>query len=92
MVKCPLGVYAQISRSTVHLELKGLHKIAVVSSGEKACLITFACQELDEGLMIELTFASISNPIGGEVSLKLDGVGNLLSNHNPIESLFPTYQ
>lgn len=68
----------------MHLELKGMHKIVVASSGEKACLITSACQELDEGLMIELTFASIGNPISGEVSLKLDGVGNHLSNHNPI--------
>ena len=41
--------------------------------------------------MIKLTLATIGNPIGGEVKLNLDGVGNHLSKHSPIDSSFPTY-
>ena len=73
-----------------HLEIKGMPKIVLASSEEKACRITSACQVLDEGLMIKLTLATIGNPIGAEVKLNLDGVGNHLSKHSPIESPFPT--
>ena len=41
--------------------------------------------------MIKLTLATIGNPIGGEVKRNLDGVGNHLSKHSPIDSPFPTY-
>ena len=90
-MKWPLDVYAQIKRSMGNLEIKGMRKIVLASSEEKACQITSAYQVLDEGLMIKLTLATIGNPIGGEVKLNLDGVGNHLSKHSPIDSSFPTY-
>ena len=90
-MKWPLDVYAQIKRSTGHLEIKGMPKIVLASSEEKACQITSAYQVLDERLMIKLTLATIGNPIGGEVKRNLDGVGDHLSKHSPIDSPFPTY-
>lgn len=74
-----------------YLELKGMPKIVLASSREKACLIASACQVLNKRLIVELALASIGNPIDGKANLNLDGVGKHLSNHSPIDSPFPTY-
>ena len=87
----PFGVYAHTSRSRGKQELKGMLRMDWTSGGRKTCLTKSICHSHFRGSMRSLSLESLKVLFGGEITLKVDGLGNHLSVQMPTDAPFPTY-
>ena len=84
-------VSTHTSRTRGKQELKGMLRMDWTSGRRKTCLAKPVCHSYIKGSMRSQTLESSKALLGGEITIKIDGLGNHFSVQMPTDAPFPTY-